>query len=92
MARITYPDARKAVRQIERRDARGAEQYRAELKYHHFRPRVALSMTNAYMDEEFTLDTQQLQGAVTRLLDRMQKASDGHSFPKTFAYPEHDQA
>jgi hypothetical protein len=36
-------NAERAVRQIERRDARGAEQYRAELKYFHYRPRVVLS-------------------------------------------------
>lgn len=47
MARLTYPDPRKAVRQIERRDAQAAEQYRAELKYHHFRPRVALGMPHS---------------------------------------------
>lgn len=33
----------KAVKQIERQDAQGAEQYRAELKYFHYKPRVVLS-------------------------------------------------
>lgn len=36
-------NAERAIRQIERRDARGVEQYRAELKYCHHRPRVILS-------------------------------------------------
>ena len=38
------PNAEKAIRQIERRDARGAEQYRAELRYFHYKPRVALGL------------------------------------------------
>jgi hypothetical protein len=37
-----HTTAAKAVQQIERRDARGAEQYRAELKYFHYKPRVVL--------------------------------------------------
>ncbi|MGW3711418.1 hypothetical protein ACWDN6_14880 [Streptomyces albogriseolus] len=43
MARL-HTTAAKATRQIERRDRRGAEQYRAELKYFHYKPRVALSI------------------------------------------------
>lgn len=38
----------KALAQIERRDAQGARQYRAELRYFHFQPRVILGITNAY--------------------------------------------
>ncbi|GHI91287.1 hypothetical protein TPA0905_07580 [Streptomyces olivaceus] len=41
MARL-HTSAVKAVSQIERRDARGAEQYRAELRYFHYMPRVVL--------------------------------------------------
>ncbi|GGS47842.1 hypothetical protein [Streptomyces violaceus] len=46
MPRIRTTPA-KALAQIERRDARGAEQYRAELRYFHYRPRVVLGTTGA---------------------------------------------
>ena len=36
----------KARKQIERRDLRGATQYRAELKYSHYKPRFILGMHN----------------------------------------------
>lgn len=46
----------KATRQIERRDAQGATQYRAELRYFHFKPRAIMGMSNAYevIDEAYT--------------------------------------
>lgn len=46
----------KAIAQIERHDAQGAQQYRAELKYFHYKPRAILGMTTAYeiWDETFT--------------------------------------
>lgn len=46
----------KAIAQIERRDANGAAQYRAELKYFHAPQRAILGITNAYevVDEAFT--------------------------------------
>lgn len=44
MARL-HTSAAKAVKQIERRDARGAEQYRAELSYFHYKQRVVLPMS-----------------------------------------------
>lgn len=37
----------KATRQIERRDPQGAEQYRAELRYFHYKPRVVLGVADA---------------------------------------------
>jgi hypothetical protein len=42
-----HTTAAKAIRQVERRDARGAEQYRAELRYFHYRPRVILALPHA---------------------------------------------
>jgi hypothetical protein len=42
MARL-HTTAAKATRQIERRDAQGAEQYRAELRYFRYKPRIVLS-------------------------------------------------
>ncbi|MEV0526625.1 hypothetical protein AB0I66_24590 [Streptomyces sp. NPDC050439] len=40
--------AAKAVAQIERRDSEGAAQYRAELRYFHYKPRAIIGMTTAY--------------------------------------------
>lgn len=47
MARLRTTPA-KALAQIERRDAEGAKQYRAELRYFHVPQRYALGMTTAY--------------------------------------------
>lgn len=46
----------KATQQIERRDANGADRYRAELRYFHVPQRAILGMTNAYavLDETYT--------------------------------------
>ncbi|GHC28897.1 MULTISPECIES: hypothetical protein [Streptomyces rochei group] len=46
----THLNARKAARQIERRDPQGAAQYRAELAYFHYRPRAVLAVLGDYYD------------------------------------------
>ncbi|MDX3044093.1 hypothetical protein PV383_44075 [Streptomyces caniscabiei] len=59
-----YPDAGKALRQIERRDAKAAAQYRAELRYFHCPQRAVLGMSTVYaiFDETHTWeDTGALQ-------------------------------
>lgn len=58
MARLRTTPA-KALAQIERRDAKGAKQYRAELRYFHLPQRVVLGMSTAlaYLDETHTIPT-----------------------------------
>ncbi|MFI1678828.1 hypothetical protein [Streptomyces sp. NPDC020607] len=68
----------KAVSQIERRDGQRAAQYRAELRYFHYKPRYIIGVTNAYetVDEAYTVTDQALREAFGRTFARGAKDAD----------------
>lgn len=77
MARL-HTTVAKAFNQIQRRDPEGLKQYRAELRYFHFKPRHILGTTTAYgvLDEvhdwsRLGVSAQEATESAARALARM---------------------